>query len=131
MAGKEEFVLVLEEYESAFSVRLVDKNGMVYSQNHFIETPDVAKVRSLIGTLTHIFGNFNRVTYSKNFKTIWDHEARPDSFGKFVAELFASEKDSGPHNSTDYKYSMWEHFSVFLEEQEERAHRDYTKDLPF
>ncbi|TWT03718.1 hypothetical protein [Planomicrobium sp. CPCC 101079] len=131
MGGKKELILVLEEYESDFSVRLLDGNGTVYSHNHFKETPDVAKVRSLVGTLTHIFGNFNRVTYSKNFTTIWDHEARPDSFGKFMAELFASAEKLESHDTPAYKYHMWEHFSEFLEEQEELAHQDHTKDLPF
>ncbi|PSL40779.1 hypothetical protein B0H99_104241 [Planomicrobium soli] len=126
MAVKEELVLVLEEYKSSFKVCLLGRDGTTYSSNYFKEMPEVAEVRSLIGTLTHIFGNFNRITYSKNFTTIWDHEARPDSFGKFMAELFASKEDSSTN-----KYRRWEHFSEFLEEQEEVVHQDRTKDLPF
>lgn len=129
MAGGKELILVLDEYERGFSVRLIGWDGTVYSHNRFLETPDVAKVRSLISALTHTFGNFNRVTYSKNFTTVWDHEARPDSFGKFMAELFASEEDSS--DASEYQYHMWEHFSEFLKEQEELAHRDRTTDLPF
>lgn len=129
MAGKGDHVLVLEEYDKAFSVSLIGRQGTLYSRNHFDETPDVAKVRSLVATLTHIFDNFNRVVYSKNFTIVWDHEARSDSFGKFMAELFASKEDVGSPENT--KYHMWDHFSEFLEEQEELAHRDHTKDLPF
>ncbi|MGI2327578.1 hypothetical protein [Planococcus sp. YIM B11945] len=123
MAG--ELILVLEEYETSFTVRLIDRNGKVYSHNYFSEIPDIANVRTLIATLTHIFGNFNRVTYSKDIKSIWDHEARPDAFGKFMAELFASQ------NNSSNKYQAWEQFSNFLEELENEAHRDYTADLPF
>lgn len=130
MAAKRELVLVLEEFESNFSVRLMDQDGTLHSHNHFKEMPDVAKVRFLVGTLTHIFGNFNRVTYSKNFTMVWDHEARPDAFGKFMAELFASKKDARLFEENS-KYHMWEQFSEFLEEQEALAHQDRTKDLPF
>jgi hypothetical protein len=129
MAKKEELILVLEEYEASFTVRLIDKDGIVYSHNHFPEIPDIGDVRALIAVLAHIFGNFNRVAYSKNVKSIWDHEARPDAFGKFMAELFASQ--SRRHGTADNKYREWEQFSDFLEELENEAHRDYSADLPF
>lgn len=118
MVGRQDLVLVLEEYEWAFSVRLLDRNGTLFSESRFPKNPSVAEVRTLVGTLTHIFGNFNRVTYSRNFHTIWDHDARPDFFGKFMAELFATHNDGG-----------WDGFSDFLARQERKA--DPTEGLPF
>lgn len=118
MVGRQDLVLVLEEYEWAFSIRLLDKNGTLFSENRFPGNPSVAEVRTLVGTMTHVFGNFNRVTYSRNFRTIWDHQARPDSFGKFMAELFATHKEGG-----------WDGFSEFLARQERKA--DPTEGLPF
>ena len=125
MFGKNNLVLVLEDYELSFSVRLMDRDGLVYSDNRFMEKPHISKIRMLVGTLTQIFGNFNRVTYSKNFNMVWDHEARPDVFGKFLAEMFTA------HETVDSKYSTWEHFSEFLEQQEKEAHRSRLEDLPF
>ena len=125
MFGKNNLVLVLEDYELSFSVRLMDRDGLVYSDNRFMEKPHISKIRMLVGTLTQIFGNFNRVTYSKNFNMVWDHEARPDAFGKFMAELFAS------NETVDPKYHMWEQFSEFLEQQERETRRSKLEDLPF
>ncbi|MDN7244600.1 hypothetical protein [Planococcus shenhongbingii] len=120
MVGKQDLILVLEEYEDAFRIRLLDKRGFLYSENQFKGMPAVMEVRVLVSTMTHIFGNFNRVTYSRNFNVVWDHPARPDSFGKFMAELFATHNRDG-----------WEGFSAFLERQEQERHRNPTKDLPF
>ncbi|MCJ1908308.1 hypothetical protein [Planococcus ruber] len=125
MFGKNNLVLVLEDYDLSFSVRLMDRDGLVYSDNRFMEKPSLSKIRSLVSALTQIFGNFNRVTYSKNFQKVWDHEARPDAFGKFLAEMFTS------HEAADPKYSTWEHFSEFLTEQKREAKNKRLGDLPF
>ncbi len=120
MDGKQDLVLQLEEFEHAFGIRLLDESGFVFSENRFKGIPTIGEVRTLIGTLTHIFGNFNRVTYSCNFSCIWDHYARPDAFGKFMAELFTTHNPDG-----------WDGFSSFLEQQEAKANEDPMEELPF
>jgi hypothetical protein len=120
MDGRQDLVLMLEEYDHSFSIRLLDRSGFVFSDNRFKGIPAIGEVRVLVSTLTHIFGNFNRVTYSRDFQCMWDHEARPDAFGKFMAELFAS------HNPDD-----WDGFSRFLEEQEAKTREDPLEGLPF
>lgn len=120
MVGKQDLILVLEEYENFFRIRLLDKRGFSYSDNQFKEMPAVMEVRVLVSTMTHIFGNFNRVTYSRDFNVVWDHPARPDAFGKFMAELFTMHNSGG-----------WEGFSAFLDRQEQERRRNPSKDLPF
>ncbi len=120
MEGRQDLVLQLEEYEHAFGIRLLDQNGFVFSDSRFKGIPAIGEVRTLIGTLTHIFGNFDRVTYSRNFQCVWDHHARPDAFGKFMAELFATHHPDG-----------WDSFSDFLAKQEAKANEDPLEGLPF
>ena len=120
MDGRQDLVLLLEEHGHSFSIRLLDRNGFVFSENRFMGIPAIAEVRVLVSTLTHIFGNFNRVTYSRNFQCVWDHEARPDAFGKFMAELFATHDPDG-----------WDGFSDFLEKQEVKSREDPLEGLPF
>lgn len=120
MDGRQDLVLQLEEYEHSFGIRLLDKKGFVFSDNRFTDIPAIAEVRTFVGTLTHIFGNFNRVTYSRDFYCVWDHSARPDVFGKFMAELFATHAPDG-----------WDGFSAFLAKQEAKSHEDPLEGLPF
>lgn len=120
MDGRQDLVLLLEEHGNSFGIRLLDQNGFLFSDNRFMGIPAIAEVRVLVSTLTHIFGNFSRVTYSRNFQCVWDHKARPDAFGKFMAELFATHDPEG-----------WDGFSEFLEQQEAKSREDPMEGLPF
>ena len=68
MIDQETLILVLEDDEKSFHVRLVEKNGKVYSGNHFEEDVDIVNVRNLISAFPSIFGYYQRVIYRSELK---------------------------------------------------------------
>lgn len=127
MSNRDELILMIEEYEDAICIRLVDKRGKVFSYHYFDEYPDIAELRIAIGSAT-VSGDYNRVIYSINFKTIWDYKANLHIFGEFVEEIFASQYHSNLYDSSDFKYYCFEQFGEFLEEYKTKGSK---RDDPF
>jgi hypothetical protein len=138
MFRRDDFILIIENYEEATSLQIVDKKGKVYSFHHYEEILDIVDFRRLVGAVSTL-GDYDRIIYRNDFKIVWDYPATPKEFGAFVEELFASQYHSPLYDSTDFKYTVFEQFGEFLEDYRSNREEPFDgmstpiseDDLPF